>query len=147
MTDWESKEKYLVFLGLAANVEAAVLTHAYWCNAADACYRAARRGIDSHLNARDYKQGFAENILARVRAARCAATEDPSIAALIRIGNAVARRALDAERVLFHGQGFSYSDEIRDSEAYERGYADGSRVDLHGARNPHVGRGPRGMTA
>jgi hypothetical protein len=136
-TSRENQEKYLVFLGLAANVEAAVLTHAYWCGAVDASYRAARRRDGGELNAHDYKQGFAENILARVRAARRAAAEDPSIAALIRIGNEVARRALDAEEVLF-GKGFSYSDQVRDQEAYERGYRDGSRVDLHGAHSSRM---------
>jgi hypothetical protein len=129
--------KYLVFLGLPANVEAAVLTHAYWCSAADAMYRAARRGIGSDLNAHDYKQGFAANILARVRAARRAAALDPSVAALIHIGSAVARRAMEAERVLFGG-GFSYSNQVRDPKAYERGYGDGSRVDLHGARTSRI---------
>jgi hypothetical protein len=53
-----------VFLGLPANVEAAVLTHAYWCSAADAMYRAAHRN-NSDLAAHDYKQGFATNILGR----------------------------------------------------------------------------------
>jgi len=136
-TDWD-RNRYLVFLGLPANVEAAVLTHAFWCSMADASYRAARRGNGSALNAHDYKQGFAENILARVRAARRAAAEEPSIAALIRIGSDLARRALDAERILFAGGGFSYSVKIQNQEAYARGYADGSRVDLHGARTSRM---------
>jgi hypothetical protein len=134
--DWDGN-KYLVFLGLSANVEAAVLTHAYWCSTADAMYRAARRANGSDLNAHDYKQGLAKNILSRVRAPRRAAGQDPSVAALIHIGSAVAERAMDAEQVLFSG-GFSYSDQVRDSRAYERGYADGSRVDLHGARTSRM---------
>jgi len=86
--DWG--DKYLVFLGLPANVKMAVLTHAFWCAMAHASYRAARRNHGSHLNAHDYKQGFAENILSRVRAAKREATNDPSVAALIRIGSEVA---------------------------------------------------------
>jgi hypothetical protein len=132
-----SREKYLVFIGLAANVETAVLTHAYWCGAVEASYRAARHGNSSALNTHDYKQGFAENILHRVRAARREAANDPSVAALIRIGSEVARRAMDAERLLFGG-GFSYSSQVRNQEAYQRGYRDGGRVDLHGARTSRL---------
>jgi hypothetical protein len=62
---------------------------------------------------------------------------EPSVAALIHIGSAVARRAMEAEEVLF-GRGFSYSNQIRDSAAYKRGYGDGSRVDLHGARTSRL---------
>jgi hypothetical protein len=131
------RNKYLVFLGLSANVEAAVLTHAYWCSAADAMYRAARRANGPDLNAHDYKKGFAANICARVREARRAAAQDPSVGALIHIGGAVARRAMEAEEVMF-GAGFSYSNQIGDSTAYERGYGDGSRVDLHGARTSRM---------
>ena len=134
--DWDGN-KYLVFLGLSANVEAAVLTHAYWCSAADAMYRAARRANGSDLNAHDYKKGVAANICARVREARRAAAQVPSLAALIHIGSAVARRAMEAEEVMFGG-GFSYSNQVRDSNAYERGYGDGSRVDLHGARTSRL---------
>ena len=98
-----SREKYLVFLGLAANVEAAVLTHAYWCGAVEASYRGARQGNGSVLSAHDYKQGFAENILHRVRAVRREAANSPSIAALIRVGSEVARRALEAKRICLAG--------------------------------------------
>src|SRR5262249_12576650 len=48
-------EKYLVFLGLAANVEAAVMTHAYWCATVEALYRSVRQEPDySAMLPRDY---------------------------------------------------------------------------------------------
>jgi hypothetical protein len=43
---------------------------------------------------------------------------------------------MEAEEVF--GTGFSHSNQIRDSTAYERGYGDGSRVDLHGARTSRL---------
>jgi hypothetical protein len=148
-TQNQDRQKYLVFLGLPANVEAAVLTLAYWCGAVEASFRAARRRTSPDLNAHDYKLGFAENILARVRSAKRSAALDPSIAALIHIGNDVARRALDAESCLFGG-GFTYSRHARNQETYERGYQDGARVDLHGARTSRLlddaGAGGRGNT-
>jgi hypothetical protein len=87
--------------------------------------------------ARDYKQGVAQRILARVSEMKHKADLDPSTRALIHIGSAVARHAMDAERIFF-GSGFRVAEGVRDLASYRRGYSDGARVDLFGARTSHM---------
>jgi hypothetical protein len=130
-------EKRVVFVGLPANVAAALVTYPYLCAAADACYRAARRRNASTVNARDYKDGFAVRIRERV-AAEKRKVADPELTALLRLENQVAERAMEIER-LFFGRGKEHRcNLIRDLEAFRCGYQDGDRVDLYGARTSRM---------
>jgi hypothetical protein len=42
------------------------------------------------------------------------------------------------ETLFFGGGSFSTTHDIGDQEAYQRGYEDGARVDLHGARSSRL---------
>src|SRR5262249_26053357 len=100
---------------------------------AEAFYRAVRRE-NGAAKLGEYKQGFADRILARVREHKRAAWDHPGGADLIRVGTQIARDAMRIESLFFAGGGFSASYGSGDSEAYQRGYQDGARVDLHGAQ-------------
>jgi Protein of unknown function (DUF2786) len=130
----EVLDKHVVFVGLPANVAAAVMTCSFLLAMAEAFYRAAHRaGVVA--NGRDYRQGFADRIADRVRELKRAASDQPGVAELMRVSNAVACDAMSIESLFFGSGGFSLgSRQVRDSGAYRRGYRDGDRVDLHGAR-------------
>ena len=130
-------DKHVVFVGLPVNVAAAVMTCSFLLATAEAFYRAAHRdGVVT--NGRDYRQGFADRIAHRVRELKRAASGQPGVAELMRVSNAIARDAMSIESLFFGSGGFSFgSRQVRDSDAYRRGYRDGDRVDLHGA---HAGR-------
>jgi hypothetical protein len=134
-TDWGSRSAYdnhIVFVGLSANVSTALTTYPYLLASAEAFYRSIRRER-SGSSARDYKQGFADRIGQRVAQLKREALDEPGVAALVRVGNQVARNAMRIEG-LFFGRGFCCeNDGVRDNEAYQRGYRDGARVDLYGA--------------
>ena len=126
------RDKHIVFVGLSANVATALVTFPYLVATGEAFCRALRRE-NGGASTGDYKQGFADRIQARVREHKRAAWNHPGVADLIRVGTQVARSAMRIED-LFFGSGFSAGYSVRDSEAYQRGYRDGDRVDLHGAQ-------------
>jgi Protein of unknown function (DUF2786) len=133
--EWGSRsayDKHIVFVGLPANVSTALATYPYLLATAEAFYRSIRRE-HSGSSACDYKQGFADRIQQRVAELKREALDHPGIAALIRVGNQVACNAMRVEGFFF-GCGFRCENNgARDHEAYQRGYRDGARVDLHGA--------------
>src|SRR5262245_50727195 len=99
---------------------------------AEAFYRAVRRDKGA-AKPNEYKQGFADRILERVREQKTAARTQPGSADLIRVGTEIARQAMQIER-FFLGGYFSSGYQGDYSGDYQRGYQDGARVDLHGAR-------------
>jgi hypothetical protein len=129
-------DKHVIFIGLSANVSTALTTYPYLVATAEAFYRSVQRE-HSGGNARDYKQGFADRIARRVREQKRAALDNPGTRALIRVGNEVARNAMRIEQ-LFFGGSCRKNDGVRDQEAYQRGYHDGARVDLHGAHTSRM---------
>jgi hypothetical protein len=125
-------DKHIVFVGLPANVSTALTTYPYLLASTEAFYRSVCQEAGGG-SARDYKQGFADRIRQRVAQLKREALDNPGVAALVHVGNQVARNAMRIEG-LFFGRGFSCeNDGIRDNDAYQRGYNDGARVDLHGA--------------
>jgi hypothetical protein len=132
--EWRSVyDKHIVFVGLSANVATALATFPYLVATAEAFSRAVQRE-NGGADMGDYRQGFADRIYARVREHKRAAWNQPGLGDLIRVGTQVARDAIRVES-LFFGRGFSagYAGDHH-SESYQRGYQDGARVDLHGAR-------------
>jgi hypothetical protein len=125
-------DKHAVFVGLPANVATALATYSYLTATAEAFWRSMRRE-HSGGSARNYKQGFAVRIAQRVTEHKRSAWEHSGAAELIRIGTEVAREAMRVEH-LFLGGSYSAGRGVGDSEAYRRGYQDGARVDIHGAR-------------
>jgi hypothetical protein len=133
---WRSAyDKYVIFLGLPANVSTALLTFPYLLASAEAFYQNERGANGS---GRDYKQGFADRIWLRVRELKRAALDNPGLADLIKVGNQVARQAMHIEEFFFSGGGLGFYDGARNQAAYDRGYRDGARVDLHGARTSRL---------
>jgi hypothetical protein len=126
-------DKHIVFVGLSANVATALVTFPYLVATAEAFSRAVRRERFEASWMGDYKQGFADRIWTRVSEHKRAARSHPGAAELIRVGTEIARNAMQIED-LFLGGSFSFGRGVGDSEAYQRGYQDGARVDLHGAQ-------------
>jgi hypothetical protein len=126
-------DKHIVFVGLPANVSTSLTTYPYLLATAKAFYRSVRPE-GSGSSALDYKQGFADRIRQRVAQLKREALDDPGVAALVCVGNQVARNAMRIEGFFF-GRGFCWeNDGVRDNEAYQGGYRDGARVDLYGAQ-------------
>jgi hypothetical protein len=130
-------DKYIVFVGLPANVATALATYSYLAATAEAFCRSIGRDTGG-INARDYKQGFADRIRARVSEYKRTAQDVPGFADLMRIGNQVARNAMRVESLFFGGGSFRIAGGAREGTAYQRGYADGARVDLHGAHTSRM---------
>jgi hypothetical protein len=128
--------KYIVFIGLEANVATALVTYPYLVATTEAFARSVRLKVGENRT-RDYKQGFADRIAYRVAELKYTICHQPGAADLIRIGNEVATNAMRIES-LFLGGGFCVDNGIADREAYQRGYRDGVRVNLHGARTSRM---------
>jgi hypothetical protein len=64
--------------------------------------------------------------------------DNPGVAALIRVGNQVARNAMRIEEFFFGREFYCENNGLRDWDAYQRGYHDGARVDLHGAHTSRM---------
>jgi hypothetical protein len=131
---WHYKRR-VVFIGLRANTEAAVVTHSYLCAAVNALsrQRAKERAIHGNSGARDYKLGAAQRISHGIHAHKLKATAtDPGAAALVRVGRDIAQRALDEMKL---GNGRGYAVAVSDADAFNLGLADGAKVNPYAARS------------
>jgi hypothetical protein len=126
-----------VFIGLRTNVEAAALTYEYLVESIEALVQGAKRrdlihGSEEFLA---FRLGASMRIreLARERKVQTMAA-DPRYGELVHIGKALAQSLHQAIKFEFvRGSGFGGFMNVG-STAYSHGYAEGSRVDLTGAR-------------
>lgn len=126
------KSSTMVFFGLSANVQAALLTYRYLLGSVEALYGGWRR-TTGETDKRSYCIGAGARIYHTV----CAIEEskntqtDAQSTALVRLENRIIADHLaglstrKAPRI--HGP--------KDGSAYYDGYADGASVDVHGANN------------
>jgi hypothetical protein len=139
--DWtwrHARSKQFVFIGLRANVEAAVCTHAYLCATVSALarQRAKEGAIRGPRDARDYKIGAAQRIRQEIwMHKRRVMDADPEAAALVRVGSDIAQRAFDALHI---GKGREYRAGGLRGDAYDLGRADGEKVNPYAARTSRM---------
>jgi hypothetical protein len=135
--------KQIVFIGLTANIEAAVVTFSYLRAAVDALAR--QRAEDGLLfgasESRDYKLGAADRIAEEIaRHKRRLTDADPTAAALVKVGCDVARRAME-DLKLISGGGFNVQPVSGDHAAYGLGHADGEKVNPFATRTSKMVEG------
>lgn len=143
--------KMVVFVGLAANVEASKETFRYF---QDSCLHMLdsrwRRGHVKGLNeCRSYRVGISTRILQicqSVKAARMSRMKQPDqvdgqqCTALVFVGNAVAKNYMDE---VVKPKGVHHANfRVGDRDAYRMGYHDGQDVDVHGTQKGRMLRRP-----
>jgi hypothetical protein len=127
------------FVGLMANVEAACMTFLYLSDSVEslvAGYRrgarvAAKKDMGTFVDCRAFRVGASERILEMAGAYKRRSVEmNPAGNEIVHIGNALAEQMIS--RMKFKkGSGFA---PVGRGSAFESGYAEGGRVDIHGAR-------------
>ena len=125
------------FIGIKANVETACITYEYLLESVEALARGAKAtgsiyGPDEFLA---FRVGAATRIgeIAREHKAQSLAV-NPVYGELVHVGNAIAQKLIGEikfTRKSRGGGGWGFSSF---GGAFNKGYAEGSRVDLHGAR-------------
>jgi hypothetical protein len=122
------------FIGLKANVEAAVVTYEYLIESTEALVRGAKAKdlIYGNQEFTAFRDGVAARILEMTREQKAeAVAANPAYGQLVHIGNALANTLHDAQE--FRGTrggwgGFS------GGSAFSLGYSEGGRIDPSGAR-------------
>ena len=130
-----SYEKKIVFIGLPANVETALLTLAYLRGAIDAILKGRLRegAVHGVSEARDYKLGAAQRIQQTITSEkRRINMADSETTALIHLSRQIAEAAYKALNI--RGS-LSMNMGARDADAYSLGRTDGGRINPYAARS------------
>jgi len=126
------------FVGLSANVKAACLTFSYLCASVESLLAGWKRDFDGEFweRASAYRS-FRIGVTRRIKEMasehkRQSQEHNPATAEIVRVANALAWRMYSG--IKFSGRtrgGFAWPS---DQGAYASGYAEGGRIDIHGAR-------------
>ncbi len=118
----------IVFCGFPANAETATLTFHYFCGSVQSLLR-GQKGIKAASRQRLYRQGAATRICVEARELKQQAVErSEQTAALVHIGNAVAKRHLKNK-----GTKTRTLKGIRPGATFMQGFYDAAQVNLRGA--------------
>jgi len=129
----------LRFVGLRQNVEACVLTYNYLLASVESLLSGSIKGTPGWARAdyRAFRIGCARRILSMAEDVKRQTVQigGEQSEALVRIGMDVARRHIEAMKMSVHysNTGYGYAE-----EAYNIGYQEGSKVDIHGARTTRM---------
>ena len=133
----ERKRKWssIVFVGLHNNVETAIITFNYLCEAVEEICKSRKYMLSGKGEHRDYKLGAAQRIHAEINKLKDQAMLQGSTdcVALVRVGCEVAKKAFEvAMQNATKGKPIQGA---RNFSAYNLGYADGAQINPNVARN------------
>ncbi len=135
-----SYRRTLRFVGLANNVEACVLTFNYFAASVESLLWGARNTNRqwSRSELRAYRLGCSKRILSIASEVKEQRTQlgGEQVHAMVRVGLDVAKQHIAAMNL--HTHRVDSSIYTSDQEAYSKGFDDGSKVDIHGARSSRM---------
>ena len=131
-------EKRIVFIGLAANVETAVVTFSYLSGAIDSILKGRLREGSVHgaAEARDYRLGAADRIRRIIisEKQRVIQNADQQSAALIHLSRQIATAAINTLKL----KNFSADTFAKHAGAYSLGHTDGGQINPYAARTSRM---------
>lgn len=138
-SEWSRERKRrwssIVFVGLESNVETAILTFNYLCDAVEEICKSRKYMLHGKGEHRDYKLGAAQRIRAEIikHKEQTMLQGSTECLALVRVGCEVAKKAYEvATQNATKGQPIQGA---RNFSAYNLGYADGAQINPNVARN------------